>query len=60
MVEVRRRLGVIPDSSLTVIKILFIFLWFSENDFKCFIVGVVKLGNVRKTEETLLGFLQNV
>ena len=27
---------------------------------KCFIVGVVKLGNVRKTEETLPDFLQNV
>ena len=27
---------------------------------KCFIVGVVKLGNVRKTEETLLNFFQNV
>ena len=27
---------------------------------KCFITGVVKLGNVRKTEETLPDFLQNV
>ena len=27
---------------------------------KCFITGVVKLGNVRKTEETLLDFLKNV
>ena len=27
---------------------------------KCFIIGVVKLGNVRKTEETLLDFMQNV
>ena len=25
---------------------------------KCFIKGVVKLGNVRKTEETLSDFLQ--
>ena len=27
---------------------------------KCFIASVVKLGNVKKTEETLLDFLQNV
>ena len=27
---------------------------------KCFITGVVKLGNVRKIEETLLNFLKNV
>ena len=27
---------------------------------KCFIVGVVKLENVRKTKETLPNFLQNV
>ena len=27
---------------------------------KCFITGVVKLGNVRKTEETLPDFLHNV
>ena len=27
---------------------------------KCFIAGVVKLGDVRKTEETLPDFLQNV
>ena len=27
---------------------------------KCFITGIVKLGNVRKTEETLSDFLQNV
>ena len=26
---------------------------------KCFIVGVVKLGNVRKTDETLPDFLKN-
>ena len=34
VVEVRRRLGVIPDSSLMVIKILFIFLWCSKNNFR--------------------------
>ena len=34
VVEVRKRLGVILDSSPTIIKILFIFLWCSENDFK--------------------------
>ena len=34
VVKVCRQLGVIPDSSLTVIKILFLFLWCSENDFK--------------------------
>ena len=27
---------------------------------KCFIASVVKLGNVKKTEETLPDFLQNV
>ena len=27
---------------------------------KCFIAGVVKLGNVRKTEENLLDFMQNI
>ena len=27
---------------------------------KCFIASVVKLGNVRKTKETLSDFLQNV
>ena len=27
---------------------------------KCFITGVVKLENVRKTEETLPDFLQNM
>ena len=27
---------------------------------KCFIAGVVKLGNVQKVEETLPDFLQNV
>ena len=27
---------------------------------KCFLAGVVKLGNIGKTEETLLDFLKNV
>ena len=27
---------------------------------KCFSAGVVKLGNIRKTEETLPNFLKNV
>ena len=27
---------------------------------KCFIAGVVKLGNILKTKKTLLDFLQNV
>ena len=27
---------------------------------KCFLTGVVKLGNVRKTKETLSDFMQNV
>ena len=27
---------------------------------KCFIAGVIKLGNVRKTKETLSNFMQNV
>ena len=41
VVEVRRWLGVISDSSPIVIKILFIFLWCLENDLKLLVVDLM-------------------
>ena len=48
------------DLKLLVVDLMSCSWTWSIGSAKCFIAGVVKLGNVRKTEETLLDFLQNV